>query len=100
MAYIAGNLSAIATTGGAPIAGEETGDSFTLWHYKTADLAADVDTAGYFNGASNMLRVGDFIMANTAVTTTTSSGVFIVKSNTGGVVDVSNITSFGLANTD
>ena len=28
------------------------------------DLATDVDTAGYFNTACDMLRVGDMIMSN------------------------------------
>ena len=38
-------------------------NGFTLWHYTTVDLAADVDTAGYFNTACDMLRVGDMIMS-------------------------------------
>jgi len=47
-----------------------------------------------------MLRVGDFIFANASITGTMESGVFIVGSNTGGVVDVSDITGFGGADTD
>ena len=89
MAYDSNNLSALTYANG-----------FTLWHYKTADLAADVDTTGYFDEAASMLRTGDFIMANTAINATIASGVFIVKSNDGSSVDVSNISSFGLANTD
>ena len=89
MAYDSNNLSALTYANG-----------FTLWHYKTADLAADVDTTGYFDEAASMLRTGDFIMANTAINSTIASGVFIVKSNSGASVDVSNISSFGLANTD
>jgi hypothetical protein len=89
MAYDSNNLSALTYANG-----------FTLWHYKTPDAATDVDTTGYFNDAYNMLRVGDFIFANTNVGGTISSGVFIVASNVGGVVDVSNITGFGPANSD
>ncbi|NJO36281.1 MAG: hypothetical protein HC871_00130 [Rhizobiales bacterium] len=89
MAYDPNNLSALTYANG-----------FTLWHYKTADLAADVDTTGYFNDAASMLRIGDFILSNTAITGTIASGLFVVKSNTGTSVDVSNISSFGLANTD
>ena len=89
MAYDASNLSALSYANG-----------FTLWHYKTADIASEVDTIGYFDEAAPMLRVGDFIMANTAIDSTVASGVFIVKSNDGSSVDVSNIQSFGLANTD
>jgi outer membrane protein assembly factor BamB len=89
MAYAPKNLSALAYANG-----------FTLWHYKTPDPALEVDTAGYFNGAATMLRDGDFIMANTNIGGTLQSGMFIVKSNTGGVVDIANIADFGALNTD
>ena len=89
MAYASKNLSALAYANG-----------FTLWHYKTPDPAIEVDTAGYFNGAVAMLRAGDFIMANANTGGTVQSGMFIVKSNTGTVVDVSNIFDFGSLNTD
>jgi hypothetical protein len=89
MAYAPKNLSALAYANG-----------FTLWHYKTSDPAIEVDTAGYFNGAVTMLRAGDFIMANTSTAGTVQSGMFIVKSNTGTVVDVANLNEFGSLNTD
>jgi hypothetical protein len=89
MAYDPNNLSALSYANG-----------FTLWRYKTPDLSADIDTTGYFNEAANMLRIGDFIMANTAINATVSSGVFIVRANSEIGVDVANISSFGLANTD
>ena len=41
MAYNSSNLSALTYANG-----------FTLWHYKTNDTAAVVDTAGYFNNAA------------------------------------------------
>ena len=81
MAYDASNLSALTYANG-----------FTLWHYKTPDSAAAVDTTGYFNEAASMLRVGDFIFANANIDATVESGVFVVASNSGGVVDVSDIT--------
>ena len=87
MAYDASNLSALTYANG-----------FTLWHYKTPDTAADVETIGYFNEAASMLRVGDFIFANADIDGTVESGVFIVASNSGGVVDVSDITGFGTTN--
>jgi hypothetical protein len=89
MAYSPKNLSALAYANG-----------FTLWHYKTTDPALEVDTAGYFNSAVTMLRAGDFIMANTNTGGTMQSGMFIVKSNTGTVVDVANVADFGSVNTD
>jgi hypothetical protein len=84
MAYDASNLSALTYANG-----------FTLWHYKTPDVAGTVDTSGYFNEAASMLRVGDFIFANTNVSAAMESGVFIVASNSGGVVNVANMTGFG-----
>ena len=80
MAYNPNDLSVLAYANG-----------FTLWHYRTPDIAADVDATGYFNEAASMLRVGDFILANANIGATIESGVFIVSANSGGVVDVTNI---------
>jgi hypothetical protein len=57
MAYSPNNLSVLAYANG-----------FTLWHYTTTDTAATTDTTGYFNGAADMLRVGDMILANVETT--------------------------------
>jgi outer membrane protein assembly factor BamB len=89
MAYDASNLSALTYANG-----------FTLWHYKTPDTAINVDTSGYFNEAASMLRVGDFIFANANIGATMESGVFIVASNSGGVVNATDITGFGTSNLD
>jgi hypothetical protein len=89
MAYDASNLSALTYANG-----------FTLWHYKTADTAPVVDSTGYFNEAASMLRVGDFIFANADIEATMQSGLFIVNSNSGGVVDVTDITAFVTTDTD
>jgi outer membrane protein assembly factor BamB len=85
MAYDSNNLSALTYANG-----------FTLWHYKTSDAASTVDTAGYFNEAAGMLRVGDFIFANIGAT----SGVFVVNANTGGVVNVADMIGFIGTETD
>ena len=89
MAYDPSDLSALTYANG-----------FTLWHYKTADAAEDVDSEGYFNPAAGMLRVGDFIFANASTGGMVESGVFIVSSNAGGVVDVADFTAFGDADND
>jgi hypothetical protein len=47
-----------------------------------------------------MLRTGDFIMANTNTGGTVQSGMFIVKSNTGTVVDTANFADLGALNGD
>jgi hypothetical protein len=59
-----------------------------------------VDTTGYFNSASNMLRAGDFILTNASSTGVIENGILIVRQNTPGAVDVSNISSFGTINSD
>lgn len=85
MAYLSKDLSVLAYANG-----------FTLWHYVTADAATVVDGAGYFNAATDMLRAGDMILANA----NGGNGVFVVATNTGGEVDVTNLTPFGASNTD
>jgi hypothetical protein len=89
MAYDASNLSALTYANG-----------FTLWHYKTPDAATAIDNIGYFNEAASMLRVGDFIFANTDTDAIIQSGVLIVTSNSGGVVNVANMTGFGTSDLD
>jgi hypothetical protein len=89
MAYDSHNLSALTYANG-----------FTLWHYKTNDTAAVVDTSGYFNDAAGMLRVGDFIFGNFDLDGTPSHGVMVVRSNAAGVVDTADAVAFGGTNTD
>lgn len=85
MAYQSKNLSVLAYANG-----------FTLWHYTTGDAAADVDTAGYFDDAHEMLRAGDMILANVA----SGAGIYLVNANAGGTVDVADITTVGGTDTD
>ena len=89
MAYSPNNLSVLAYANG-----------FTLWHYTTTDTAATTDTTGYFNGAADMLRVGDMILANIETTGAPGAGIFLVNSNVGGVVDVANLTPVGATDSD
>ncbi len=89
MAFDSKNLSVLAYANG-----------FTLWHYTTADLAATVDSAGYFNAAEYMLRVGDMVLANADTGGTPAHGVFVVNANAGGTVDMADLTAFGAVDTD
>lgn len=89
MAFKARNLSVLAYANG-----------FTLWHYTTGDPASDVDTQGYFNEAEEMLRVGDMILANADTDGAGSAGMFVVTSNSGGTVDVADMTRFDGSDTD
>lgn len=89
MAYSSSGLSAISYANG-----------FTLWHYRTDDLVAEVDNAGYFNTASKMLRPGDFMLVNTGIRDVPMHGIVVVLTSENGVVDVSNVTQFGAINAD
>ena len=89
MAYQSKDLSVLAYANG-----------FTLWHYATVDAADEVDTGGYFDGAADMLRAGDMILANVDTDGTPGAGIFLVNANAGGAVDVADITSVGASDTD
>lgn len=61
------------------------------WAYVTsADAQAAINTVGYFNGASDLLTVGDQI---TAIDSASSVDTYYVNANSGGVVDVDNGTA-------
>lgn len=52
-------------------------NGFTLWHYRTNDNPEQLLTDGYFDGAFDMLRVGDVVIVSTD-----AGGVFLsVASN-------------------
>ncbi len=89
MSFVRKNLSVLSYANG-----------FTLWHYTTTDIATDVDTAGYFNAASENLRVGDRIMAEVDTDGTPAYGDFVVLSNASGVVDVGDLSAVGGTDTD
>jgi hypothetical protein len=79
MAFSAANLTRVG--------GDSNG---SLWMYTSADAIADVNTAGYFNSAANMLAVRDLIIVRDTNVPTTN--FCTVLSNTGSVVDVSDGT--------
>ena len=89
MAYKNENLSVLAYANG-----------FTLWHYTTPDAADAVDTDGYFNGAGDMLRTGDMVLANTKTGGTAKAGLFLVNSASSGSVDVADMLQVGATDTD
>jgi len=75
-------------------------NGFTLWHYTTIDTAITVDTAGYFNPATDMVRIGDMVMANTDTDGAPASGIYLVNANALGIVDVADMTAIGAVDTD
>jgi hypothetical protein len=89
MAFRSNGLSALSYANG-----------FTLWHYRTTDLATDVDTVGYFNAGAAMLRLGDFLIVSAGPTGNAAHGLMVVLANNNGVVDVGNLTNMAAANSD
>ena len=54
-----------------------------------------MDTSGYLNDATDIVRVGDMILANTDTDGTAASGIFLVNANAAGVVDLADMTAVG-----
>ena len=69
-----------------------------VFSYSTLDAHAAVDTSGYFNAVSALVRPGDIIDVVVWATaigtggTVSTYGRHIVLTNASGVVDVSNVT--------
>lgn len=61
-------------------------NNFTLWHYKTFDNV--VTTAGYFNNAADMMRVGDVLIVNVDTDGTPFTKFYVVTAISGGTVTV------------
>jgi hypothetical protein len=90
---------AYAQSGLQPIGGQsKAGNAPQMWSYKSADAIADVNTEGYFNDASDVLKVGDLIYVYDSNTPT--ANLVVVLSNTSGVVDVSNRQAITVADSD
>lgn len=68
------------------------------WNYTTEDPIATVNTAAYFNDASDLLQIRDIIWVfDTNVPTT---NICSVLTNASGVVDISDGTPISETDTD
>jgi hypothetical protein len=93
MAYNKDNLQ--------PIGGQaKAGNAPQMWSYTApgTDTLADINTAGYFNDAHSVLKVGDLVYLWDASVPTAS--LVVVLSNASGVVDVSDGTALSVADAD
>jgi hypothetical protein len=81
MAYSATGLN---SAGGQ----SKAGNAPQIWTYTSADAIATVNTSGYFNDASSLLKVGDIIYVYDSATPTMS--ITFVVSNASGVVDITD----------
>lgn len=68
--------------------------------YITTDTDTEVSTAGYFDGAADILQVGDVINVFADSDGSPVYGRVLVNSNTGGVVDVADIEAFTTTDTE
>lgn len=75
-------------------------ESPRIFIYKTNDAIADVNTAGYFNNASKILKTLDIIFVYSNVNTTPALNIVFVNSNASGVVDVTDGTNITGTDTD
>lgn len=62
----------------------------------TGSTLAAIDASGYMNTATDILKVGDVIFG----TGSNGYGIFVVVSNSAGVVDLSNATAVGSIDSD
>ena len=88
MAYALSGLQQVGPGGNAP----------RIWGYSTTDAIATVNTAAYFNDASDLLQVRDIIFVCDTNTPTTS--ICSVLSNASGVVDVADGTAIAETDSD
>ena len=86
------------STGFTTVAASKAGNAPSIYTYATADAIADVNTEGYFNSLSTILKIGDLIYCVTSTGTTAVATLAVVRSNASGVVDIDNGTT--LASTD
>lgn len=110
MAFDITNLAPIGNSS-KPLSGVGTTDldgAPSVWSYATADTAATINTAGYFNGgvanggAYNLLNVGDLIYALTGAGSggTLAPRLFVVLSKASGVLDVNDGTTLSTSDAD
>jgi len=69
-----------------------------MWSYTSADAIAAVNSAGYFNAASQLLAVGDVVFVYDNNTPTMS--IAMVASNASGVVDITDGTAVTMTDSD
>ena len=82
------------------VAGSKAGNAPQIWTYKSNDLAADIDGSGYFNSVAGLLKVGDLMYIHADADSTPAFGLAVVTSNTGTVVDITNLTTVGTIDSD
>ena len=89
---------AFSSTGWNTIAANKAGNAPSLYSYKSADTQATINTSGYFDSLTTLLKVGDVIFVYDS--TTPSLVITYVNSNSSGVVDIADGTTVSATDTD
>lgn len=77
----------------------KAGNAPQIWTYSSADAIATVNTSGYFNDASSLVKVGDLIYVYDT-TNTLGHLVFVNAVSAAGVVDVTDGLAVTATDTD
>lgn len=75
----------------------KAGTAPQMWSYSGTDSKATVAGSGYFNSASSLLKVGDFIFYYKTDSTVSASVHVVLSNSAAGVVDVSAGTDISVA---
>ncbi len=99
MAFLQKNFGLIGDAGNSDVP--------RLWAYKTDDAHAVVDTVGYFDAVSGLVRVGDLIdvvVVSNLNLSTEAAGTYgrhqVDTVTAAGVVDVTDVTVGTVTDTD
>jgi hypothetical protein len=80
--------------------GAKAGSAPQLWSYESADAKTTIDGSGYFDSASDLLKVGDLIYVHASTGGTRTFSLHPVVSNASGVVDISDGTAISATDSD
>ena len=81
-------------------AASKKGNAPAIHTYKTTDTAATLDTAGYFNSASEIFTVGDLVYSFCDTGGSARGTFHVVTQAASGVVDLVDGTTISLTDTD
>jgi hypothetical protein len=92
---------AYAVAGLQPIGGQsKAGNAPQVWSYTSTDAKTAIDASGYFNDASDLLKVGDLIYIYASTGGTATFSLHPVVSNASGVVDIGDGTAVSATDSD
>ena len=92
---------AYSATGLQPIGGQaKAGNAPQVWSYTSTDAKTAIDAAGYFNDASDLLKVGDLIYIHGDTGGTATFSLHPVVSNASGDVDIVDGTAISATDSD